>query len=49
MPGACIVFEADSEDLVREMLSSLPFFQAGMLEVVAIIPLHPYAGFGPLR
>jgi muconolactone delta-isomerase len=47
MPGACILFEADSEQQVRELVASLPFYQAGMLELVMVIPLHPYAGFGP--
>jgi muconolactone delta-isomerase len=46
MPGACILFEADSEGHLREILDTLPFFQAGMLEV-SIIPLKPYGGFGP--
>ena len=45
-PGACILVEADSEQQVRETLSTLPFFQAGMLEIL-VIPLKPYAGFGP--
>jgi muconolactone delta-isomerase len=47
MPGACILFEAESEERVREAVHSLPFFKAGMLELVSVIPLHPYAGFGP--
>ncbi|MPY89154.1 MAG: hypothetical protein GEU99_14660 [Luteitalea sp.] len=42
--GACILVEADSEAHVRERLSTLPLFQAGMLKV-SIIPLKPYAGF----
>lgn len=46
LPGACILFEAESEEQVREKLNSLPLFRAGMLEV-KIIPLRPYAGFGP--
>jgi muconolactone delta-isomerase len=44
--GACILVEADSEGQVQEKLNTLPFFRAGMLEV-SIIPLKPYAGFGP--
>jgi muconolactone delta-isomerase len=44
--GACIVVEADSEAEARERLNSLPMFSRGMLEVT-IIPLKPYAGFGP--
>jgi muconolactone delta-isomerase len=46
MPGACILWEAESEDQVRKMLDSLPLMQAGMLEV-SIIPLKPYSGFAP--
>ena len=44
--GACLLVEADSEGQVRERLNTLPFVQAGMLEVT-IIPLQPYAGFCP--
>jgi muconolactone delta-isomerase len=47
VPGAAIVWEADSEDEVRAALGSLPIFQAGMLEIVALVPLEPYPGFGP--
>lgn len=46
--GACLLVEADSETQVREALSTLPFFRAGMLEV-SVIPLKPYAGFGPRK
>jgi muconolactone delta-isomerase len=46
--GACILVEADSEEQVRATLSTLPFFRAGMLEIL-VIPLKPYAGFGPRR
>ena len=45
-PGACLLVEADSEQQVRETLSTLPFFRAGLLEV-SIVPLKPYVGFGP--
>ncbi len=45
-PGACLLIEADSEQEVRETLSTLPFSQAGLLEIV-VIPLRPYAGFAP--
>jgi hypothetical protein len=34
---------------VRAALESLPIFQAGMLEIVALVPLEPYAGFGPAK
>jgi muconolactone delta-isomerase len=43
-PGACILFEADSEGQVRERLNTLPMVKAGMLDVT-IIPLKPYGGF----
>ena len=46
IPGACLLIEADSEDQVREKLNTLPLYRAGMLEF-SIIPLKPYAGFGP--
>lgn len=48
-PGAAILWEADAEDEVRAALSSLPIFKAGMLEIVALVPLKPYPGFGPSR
>ena len=47
MAGACILWEADSEERVREMLNTLPLVKAGMLEIVSVIPLKPYPGFGP--
>ena len=46
-PGACILWEAESEAKVRELLNRLPLVQAGMLEVLMLIPLKPYPGFGP--
>jgi muconolactone delta-isomerase len=47
IPGAGILWEAASEREVRDAISSLPIFQAGMLEIVAVVPLEPYPGFGP--
>ena len=44
--GACLLLEADSEARVREKLGTLPFAEAGMLEIT-IVPLKPYAGFCP--
>jgi len=44
--GACLLWEADSEDQVREMLSTLPFVKASLLEVT-VIPLRPYAAHVP--
>jgi muconolactone delta-isomerase len=46
--GVCILLEADSEADARAKLNTLPLAQAGMLEVT-IIPLRPFAGFGPRK
>jgi len=46
VPGATILWEAAGEADVRAALDSLPIFQAGMLEVVVLLPLEPYPGFG---
>jgi muconolactone delta-isomerase len=45
-PGACVLWEVEDEARLWELLKSLPFFQAGMVEV-SVIPLRPWAGFGP--
>jgi hypothetical protein len=45
--GACLLWEAASEQEVREKLATLPLIAAGMLEVVSVVPLNPYLGFGP--
>ena len=45
--GACSLLEADSEGAAREIIGSLPLVKAGMLELVNLIPLLPYRGFGP--
>lgn len=47
--GACLLIEAGSEDAVRKTLATLPLVGAGMLEIVALVPLKPYGGFGPGR
>ena len=47
IPGAAILWEAASEAEVRTALDSLPISQAGMLEILMVIPLAPYPGFGP--
>ena len=49
MPGASILWEAESEADVRASIDSLPIFKAGMLELLAFVPLKPYPGFGPAR
>jgi len=46
-PGASILWEAASKAEVEAAIASLPIFQAGLLEVVALMPLEPYPGFGP--
>jgi len=48
IPGASILWEAASEAEVRDAIESLPLFQAGLLEVVAVVRLEPYPGFGPV-
>ena len=45
MPGAAILWEAGSEAEVRAAIESLPIGQAGMLELVSLVPLEPYPGF----
>ena len=47
MPGAVILFEAASEDEVRELVGSLPLAKRGMLELIVVTQLEPYPGFGP--
>jgi muconolactone delta-isomerase len=47
--GAAIVWEAASEAEVRAAVESLPLYKAGMLEVSMLLPLEPYAGFGPSK
>ncbi|SMG03000.1 hypothetical protein [Burkholderia singularis] len=45
--GACLLVEAEKREDVERQLGSLPLVREGMLEIVAIIPLKPYRGFGP--
>ncbi|MGB6687153.1 MAG: muconolactone Delta-isomerase family protein [Terracidiphilus sp.] len=49
MPGAAIVWEAAGEAELRETIAKLPLFQAGMLEIVAVVPLKPYPGLAADR
>jgi muconolactone delta-isomerase len=49
VPGAIILWEAGSEAEVRAAVESLPLFRAGMLEILMIVPLHPYPGFAPRK
>jgi muconolactone delta-isomerase len=45
LPGAAILWEAPGEMEVRAAIATLPIFQAGMLEILALIPLESYPGF----
>lgn len=47
LPGSAILWEAASEAEVRAAIISLPLSEAGMLEILALVPLEPYPGFGP--
>jgi muconolactone delta-isomerase len=49
IPGAVMLWEAANEAEVRAALGSLPINQAGMLEIVALVPLQPYPAFGPAQ
>jgi muconolactone delta-isomerase len=48
-PGAVLMIEADSEGDAREGLTTLPLYLAGMLEIVAVVPLKPYRAFCPKK
>jgi len=45
VPGAAILWEAPGEAEVRAALASLPVNQAGMLEILFVVPLSAYPGF----
>ena len=45
IPGATILWEAASKAEVDAAIASLPIFQAGLLEIVALLPLELYPGF----
>ncbi|MFP5206466.1 MAG: muconolactone Delta-isomerase family protein [Acidobacteriota bacterium] len=47
-PGACVLWEAEDEGHMQELLDSLPFVRARLVEVT-VVALRPYAGFGPNR
>ncbi|HEY3626858.1 MAG TPA: muconolactone Delta-isomerase family protein [Terracidiphilus sp.] len=47
--GAAILWEAADEAEARAAVESLPLYRAGMLEIVILLPLKPYAGFGPAK
>ena len=44
LPGAAILWESPSEDALRATIATLPLFRAGMLEIIALMPLKPYPG-----
>jgi muconolactone delta-isomerase len=46
VPGASILWEAASEAEARAALDSLPINRAGLLEILFLVPLAPYPGFG---
>jgi muconolactone delta-isomerase len=46
-PGAVLLFEANTEDEVRSLLTTLPLAQRDMLELVLVTQLLPYPGLGP--
>jgi len=48
IPGTSILWEATSKADVEAAINSLPIFQAGLLEIVALLPLEPYPGFCPV-
>lgn len=49
LPGTCMMFEAEDDAAVRHQLGTLPLIKAGMMEIVSVIALNPYPGFGPRR
>ncbi len=45
--GACMILEAESLEAAQAAVGDLPLVKLGMLEIVSLIPLKPYAGFAP--
>ena len=48
IPGACLLWEAEDEEQVREAWKTFPFAHAGMTEMT-LVALKPYAGFRPTK
>jgi muconolactone delta-isomerase len=48
IPGACLLWEAEGEEQVRELWKTFPFAGAGMTEFT-LVPLKPYGGFRPTK
>lgn len=46
LAGAAILWEAATLAEVEAAIGSLPIARAGLLEIVALVPLEPYPGFG---
>jgi muconolactone delta-isomerase len=46
-PGAILIFEANTQDQVEQIMANLPLAKRGMLEVAMTTELTPYSGFGP--
>jgi muconolactone delta-isomerase len=46
-PGAAILMEAESIEALKAKLTTLPMYEATMIEAALIVPLKPYGGFGP--
>ena len=47
-PGAVILWESASQAETLNAIESLPLYQAGLLELVSLLPIEPYPGFGPI-
>lgn len=45
--GACMLLEAASLEEAQSAVNDLPLVKLGMLEIISLIPLKPYAGFAP--
>ncbi len=48
-PGAFMMVEGTDEKEVRGQLATLPLYKAGMLEIIAVVPLRPYRAFCPKK
>ncbi|MGB6687154.1 MAG: muconolactone Delta-isomerase family protein [Terracidiphilus sp.] len=44
-----LLVEADSEDQCRSILATLPFSDAGVLEIEMVVPVEPYIDAFPVR
>jgi hypothetical protein len=46
-PGSALLLEATDRADAEAQIATLPLVKAGMMDVVALVPLAPYPGFGP--